>query len=90
MAPISDQRQVERSVLLPARANAAHTAECREHIAQQRKVVETAIQKGHSMVAESMLHALEVRLRAFEVHRQSILDRLKSASDDHLRQTTAS
>jgi hypothetical protein len=58
-------------------------AECKAHIAEQRKVIETAIQKGHPKdVAESMLHALEVRLRAFEIHRQLILDRLKSASDD--------
>jgi hypothetical protein len=59
-------------------------AECEAHIAEQRKVIETAIQKGHPKeVAESMLHALEVRLRAFEIHRQLILDRLKSANDDH-------
>jgi len=64
-----------------------HIAECKAHIAQQHKVVETAIQKGHSTdVAESMLHALEVRLRAFERHRELILDRLKSESDDNHRQ----
>jgi hypothetical protein len=61
-----------------------HIAECKAHIAQQRKLIETEISKGHSpKVAESMLHALEVSLRAFETHRRLILDRLKRADDEY-------
>jgi hypothetical protein len=78
------EREREREHLAEADR---HIAECKAHIAEQRKVIETAIQKGHPKeVAESMLHALEVRLRAFEIHRQLILDRLKSESDDQHRQ----
>jgi hypothetical protein len=58
-----------------------HIAECKAHIAQQRKLIEMEISKGHSpKVADSMLLALEESLRAFERHRQLILDRLKSES----------
>jgi hypothetical protein len=53
-----------------------HVSELKERIARQRSVVERAKQRGHSTAAaESMLHALERSLRAFEKHRQVIFDR---------------
>ena len=64
-----------------------HIAECKAHIAHQRKVIETLLEKGHSAeLAETLLHTLERSLRCFERHRQLIVDRLKSESDDHQRQ----
>jgi bifunctional non-homologous end joining protein LigD len=58
-----------------------HIAECKAHIAHQRKVIETLLKKGHSPeLAESLLHTLERCLRSFERHRQL------SESDDHQRQ----
>jgi hypothetical protein len=58
-----------------------HIAECKAHIAQQRKLIETEISKGNSpKVADSMRLALEESVRAFERHRQLILDRLKCES----------
>jgi hypothetical protein len=61
-------------------------AECEAYIAQQRELTERAIQKGRSTeVAEETLDALQASLRAFEKQRRWLLDRLKSASDDHHR-----
>jgi hypothetical protein len=58
-------------------------AECKAHIAKQRDLIESAIQRGRSTeVAEETLEAIEASLRALERHRQRLLDRLKSASDD--------
>ena len=55
-------------------------AECRNRIARQREVIANAFQKGHDTeVAVSMLRALEAGLRAFETHRQFVLDRTKNA-----------
>ncbi len=54
-------------------------AECKNRIARQREVIANAFQKGHDTeVPVSMLRALEASLRAFETHRQLILDRKKS------------
>jgi len=55
-------------------------AECKNRIARQREVIAKAFQKGHDTEAPlSMLRALEASLRAFETHRQLILDRQKKA-----------
>jgi hypothetical protein len=57
-----------------------HIAECKNHIARQREVIANAFQRGHDTeIAVSMLRALEASLRAFEAHRQLILDRQKKA-----------
>jgi hypothetical protein len=63
-------------------------AECEAYIAQQRELIERAIQKGRSTeVAEETLDALQASLRAFERQRRWLLDRLKSESDeDHRRE----
>jgi hypothetical protein len=54
--------------------------ECKNRIARQREVIANAFQKGHETeVPISMLRALEASLRAFETHRQLILDRQKKA-----------
>jgi hypothetical protein len=53
-------------------------AECKNRIARQREVIADAFRKGHDTeVPVSMLRALEASLRAFETHRQLILDRKK-------------
>jgi hypothetical protein len=55
-------------------------AECKNHIARQHEVIANAFQKGHDAEAPvSMLRALEASLRAFERHRQLILDRKRKA-----------
>ena len=55
-------------------------AECKNRIARQREVIANAFQKGHDTeVPVSMLRALEAGLRAFETHRQFVLDRTKNA-----------
>jgi hypothetical protein len=55
-------------------------AECKNRIARQREVIAGAFRKGHDTeVPVSMLRALEASLRAFETHRQLILDREKRA-----------
>ena len=57
-----------------------HIAECNNRIARQREVIANAFQRGHDTnVAVSMLRALEASLRAFEAHRQFILDQQKKA-----------
>jgi hypothetical protein len=53
-------------------------AECKEHIAKQRDLIERALEQGRSTeVAEATLEALETSLRTFEKERQRLLDRLK-------------
>jgi hypothetical protein len=53
-------------------------AECEAYIAQQRELIERAIQQGRSTeVAEGTLDALQASLRAFEKQRRWLLDRLK-------------
>ena len=60
-----------------AQAN-RYIAEMRADIARERVIIEHALDSGYpSVVAESMLHALEESLRAFEKHRQRILERLR-------------
>ena len=59
------------------RAN-RYIAELRADIARERVVIEHALDAGYpSVVAESMLHALEAALRIFEKHRELVLDQLK-------------
>jgi hypothetical protein len=55
-------------------------ADCLDRIARQREVIKTEYEQGlPTGVAESMLRALEESLRAFENHRQYIVDRLNDA-----------
>jgi hypothetical protein len=54
-------------------------AKFKDHIARQREVIKSAIQRGHpTEEAESMLKVLEASLRALDKHRQLILDRLEA------------
>jgi hypothetical protein len=55
-----------------------HIAECEAYIANQRDLIERAIQQGRSTeVAAETLEASEASLRALERQRQRLLDRLK-------------
>jgi hypothetical protein len=55
-----------------------HIAECRAHIVRQHLRIGRALQQGHdTTAAEDLLDALQVSLRAFERHRELILDALK-------------
>ena len=55
-------------------------AECKNRITRQREVIAGAFKKGDDTeVPVSMLRALEASLRAFETHRQLILDRQEKA-----------
>jgi hypothetical protein len=56
-------------------------AECLDRIARQREVITTEYEQGlPTDIAESMLRALEEILRAFEKHRQYIVNRLNDAA----------
>ena len=58
-----------------------HIAECKADIARQREIIQHAVEQGQPAdLAEGMLRALEESLRAFERHRQVILERIKTAS----------
>jgi isochorismate hydrolase len=60
-----------------AQAN-GHIAELKVQIVRQRVIVKYTLDTGQpSEMAESMLHALEESLSAFEKHRELVLDRLK-------------
>jgi hypothetical protein len=60
-----------------AQAN-GHIAELKVQIVRQRAIVKYALDTGQcSEMAESLLHALEESLGAFEKHRELIFDRLK-------------
>jgi hypothetical protein len=60
-----------------AQAN-GHIAELKVQIVRQRVIVKYALDTGQpSEMAESMLHALEESLSAFEKHRELVLDQLK-------------
>jgi hypothetical protein len=49
--------------------------ECEHRIAGQREIIADAVEKGRdATMAESMLRAFEQSLRAFEKHRQYILN----------------
>jgi hypothetical protein len=55
-----------------------HIARCKRQIARQREIIELLKLAGNDAeLAVSMLHALETSLRAFERHRELILDRLE-------------
>jgi hypothetical protein len=55
-----------------------HIAELKSHILRQRVMLKYVLDTGQpSELAESMLHALEESLRAFEKHRQLIFERLR-------------
>jgi hypothetical protein len=58
-----------------------YIAECKAHIVRQREIIQDAVEQGQPAdLAEGMLRALEESLRAFERHRQVILERIKTAS----------
>jgi hypothetical protein len=67
------------------RAQEKHLAQANRHIAEltvqivrQRIIVKHALDTGQpSEMAESLLHALEESLGAFEKHRELVLDQLK-------------
>ena len=60
-----------------AQAN-GHLAQLTVQIVRQRVIVKYALDTGQrSEMAESMLHALEESLGAFEKHRELVLDQLK-------------
>ena len=55
-----------------------HIAELTVQIVRQRVIVKHALDTGQpSEIAESLLHALEESLGAFEKHRELVLDQLK-------------
>ena len=60
-----------------AQAN-GHIAELKVKIVRQRVIVKYALDTGQpSEMTESMLHALEESLSAFEKHRELVLNQLK-------------
>jgi hypothetical protein len=60
-----------------AQAN-QHLAELTVQIVRQRVIVKYALDTGQpSEIVESMLHALEESLGAFEKHRELVLDQLQ-------------
>jgi hypothetical protein len=55
-----------------------HIARCKRQIARQREIIELLKLAGNDAeLAVSMLHALQTSIRAFERHRELILDRLE-------------
>jgi len=55
-----------------------HIAELKVQIVRQRVIVKYALDTGQpSEMAESLLHALEESLGAFEKHRELVLDQFK-------------
>ena len=55
-----------------------HIAEAKQHIARQKEVIAELERGGHeTILAVSMLNALEHSLHAFEQHREVILTRVK-------------
>jgi hypothetical protein len=55
-----------------------HITEVKTHIVRQRVKVKHALDTGQpSELMESMLHAFEASLRAFEKHRELVLNHLK-------------
>jgi hypothetical protein len=70
MNPAQEQKHL-------AQAN-GHIADLKVQIVRQRVMVKYTLDTGQpSEMAESMLHALEESLSAFEKHRELVLDRLK-------------
>jgi hypothetical protein len=64
-----------------AQAN-GHIADLKVQIARQRVIVKYVRDTGQrSEMAESMLHALEESLAAFEKHRALVLDHLRRPSE---------
>jgi hypothetical protein len=60
----------------------SHIAQCEAHIARHHEIIRNAHQKGRDASwAKDMLKALEASVRAFQNHRQLILDQLKSTKE---------
>jgi hypothetical protein len=56
-----------------------HIAEAHVYIGRQRELIEMLRRDGHETdLAESMLHAMETSLHAFEHHRKLILEQVES------------
>jgi hypothetical protein len=61
-----------------------HIAELKSHIRRQRLRVEHALDTGQSSeLVDSMLHAFETSLSAFEKHRELVLSQLKRRLSRH-------
>jgi hypothetical protein len=59
-----------------------HIAKAKEHVARQKRVVQKLVEGGQdTQVAESLLHAMEGSLSAYEQHRELILQRLQNSED---------
>jgi hypothetical protein len=57
-------------------------AQCEFHIARHHEIIRNAQQKGRDASwSKDTLRALEASLRAFQKHRQLILDQLKGAEE---------
>jgi hypothetical protein len=57
-----------------------HIALAKKQIRRQQEIIKGMTQAGHEMdLAESLLHAMEHNLRAFERHREVVLRWLKGA-----------
>jgi hypothetical protein len=64
-----------------AQAN-RHIAKAKEHVARQKLVIKKLVEGGHDVhVAQSLLHAMEGSLSAYEQHRELILQRLQNGED---------
>jgi hypothetical protein len=79
LSPASVAQPISRTQELEHLAQADwHIAEVKSHIKRQRLRVEYALETGQpSELPDSMLHAFEVSLRAFQKHRELVLDQLK-------------
>jgi hypothetical protein len=82
LSPASVAQPISRTQELEHLAQADwHIAEVKSHIKRQRLRVEYALETGQpSELPDSMLHAFEVSLRAFQKHRELVLDQLKRSS----------
>jgi hypothetical protein len=59
----------------------SHIAQCEALIARHHEIIRNAHQKGRDAWAKDTLKALEASVRAFQNHRQLILDQLKSTKE---------
>jgi hypothetical protein len=77
-ASIYEEQAPEVLDQIRAARRSYHIAEVKRHITRQRLRVEHSLDTGQrSELADSMLHAFEASLRAFEKHRKLVLNQLK-------------
>jgi ABC-type thiamine transport system ATPase subunit len=79
LSPASVAQPISRIQELEHLAQADwHIAEVKSHIKRQRLRVEHALETGQpSELLDSMFHAFEASLRAFQKHRELVLNQLK-------------